>query len=305
MSAAIVMIHGRGPKPNAAMLLACWQSFLPAAVRGLPTSMVVWADLFGYDPPLLATPGVDCAHLAAYDLPDASAQALAAAQIVRTTPSQTLSGHAWDWPDLSEVKDRAMAHLWDSFVAISQNQFAIDVRNFFRDQPTMRSEARSRLKAAILKLRAAGHEVLVLAHSFGTIIAYEVARELQQFDIHTLITLGSPLAWCYDLYGPATPPPSPQYLAAKEFPRFGLRHWWNVYDPADLVVTGTFAAPAPQIAAVYGSTGHPVIIDAPITNSYRVAGALSSPHDYRGYLQAQPVQRALRLFMLEAGNNDH
>ena len=305
MSSAIVMIHGRGPKPDRQALLDCWQSFLPAAAGVLPLEMVHWVDLFGYDPPLLTGADAVCAHLAAADLPDISVEAMRATLSDQALErlSREVSGRACGWPDLaqasSQVKDRALALLWDQFIRVARDQFALDAVNFFRDRPTMRTEARARLQAAIDQARAAGHEVLVLAHSFGTIVAYEAAREYQAREIHTLVTLGSPLAWCYDLWGPGAPPSRPAYLGSKEFPRHGLRHWWNVYDPADLIVTARVLAGAPQLGPTFRALGRPLIVDTPIANTYAQPGQGASPHDYRGYLTSQPAQRAIRLFMLE------
>ena len=60
MSAAIVLIHGRGPKPRKDLLLECWKEFLPPATAALPIDMVHWVDLFGYNPPVTPDDQHDC-----------------------------------------------------------------------------------------------------------------------------------------------------------------------------------------------------------------------------------------------------
>jgi hypothetical protein len=298
MSAAIVMIHGRGPKPRKETLLDCWKEFLPPAARAAPLSMVHWVDLFGYDPPVLPDDEHDCAHIAGADLPDLSAQAFSAAAASREVVAvqEDLTGRAFSW---QQIRDGVLEAFWRKFTAVSDNQFALDAQNFFADVPTLRTESRRRLKDAIMSARAQGHEVMVLAHSFGTIVAYELARELRNREIHTLVTLGGPLAWCYDMWGPAKPPPTQDYFNAKVFPHRGVRNWWNVFDPGDPVATAKVMAVLPQVAPAYRSGNSPVIIDCPIANTYTVEGEPGSPHDYRGYLSSAPVQRAIRLFLLE------
>lgn len=114
--------------------------------------------------------------------------------------------------------------------------------------------------------------------------------------------MGGPLTWCYDVWGPAKPPPTADYFSAKEFPRRGVRHWWNVFDPADPVATAKVVAVAPHIAPAYRRGNLPVIIDAPISNTYTVEGSPGSPHHYGGYLRSAPVQRAMELFRLETSS---
>lgn len=300
MSAAIVLIHGRGPKPRKDLLLECWKEFLPPATAALPIDMVHWVDLFGYNPPVTPDDQHDCEHLAGADLPDLAAQAFRAAansKEVLATQRQ-LSGQAFGWGDF---KDAVIEKTWRAFTGISGNQFAVDAQNFFSDIPALRNDSRQRLKDAIAAQRAAGHEVMVIAHSFGTIVAYEAARELQNREIHTLVTIGSPLAWCYDTWDKAKPPQVMPYFSAREFPRNGLRFWWNVYDPGDPVATAMVLAAQPQIATEYRRSRQPVILDCPIANTYATAGDAGSNHDFRGYLQSAPVQRAIELFLLEAG----
>lgn len=305
MSAAIVLIHGRGPKPRKETLLDCWKSFLPRQIRTLPVEMVWWADLFKYDPPVMPDEENTCDHTATADLPDLSAQAFNTA----ITPEEMekmrreITGAAVSWDDIWRVKDRVLETFWRGFTGVSGNQFALDAQNFFADLPNLRTVSRQRLKDAVLAQKAAGHQVMVIAHSFGAIVAYELARDFgadQPPPVHTLVTMGGPLAWCYDVMSQAKPQPTPaRYLGDKEFPRFGVKFWWNVFDPADLVATAKVLSAAPYLAPVYRSGGRPVIVDCPIPNTYTQPGDLGSPHDYRGYLQSAPVQRAIELFMRE------
>lgn len=296
------MIHGRGPKPNEQELLACWSQFLsPEARSTLQLRMVLWVDLFRYDPPIQSGPA-DCRAIAENDLPQYEAAALQTHISSQTADDvqRELVGKAWDLTGLRPVKDFAIEQIWNQYIAVSDSQFAKDARNFFKDDQKLRMNSRARLLDTISEFYNAGHKVMVISHSFGTIVAYEAARTLNAQKIHTLVTMGSPLAWCYDLWGKAAPELTPDYPSAKEFPGSGVGKWWNIYDPADVIATAKVLAAAPQLAPLFQSMGKPVIIDSPIHNTYAKPGDSGSPHDYRGYLVSQPVRQAVRLFNYES-----
>lgn len=127
---------------------------------------------------MLPDDAAECEHIASADLPDLSAQAFSAAAASRemTRVQQELTGRALSW---QEIRDGLLETFWRQFTGITENQFALDAQNFFSDIPALRNDSRERLKAAILEARGRGHEVMVLAHSFGTVVAYEAARELR------------------------------------------------------------------------------------------------------------------------------
>lgn len=87
------------------------------------------------------------------------------------------------------------------------------------------TEIRSRVSAAI----PAGEPLIVIAHSLGTIVAYDVLAERPELDVRLLITLGSPLGIgnvqrrLGDRSGP--PAPIPACVAA----------WLNFADALDPV----------------------------------------------------------------------
>lgn len=299
MGKALIMIHGRGPQPDRDALLACWELFLEPAVLAAAASadMVDYVALWGYQPPYQPPDQAGCVKSALASNPDTSAQAAlqALSVLLRDGAHLPLAPFGLDWGDLQRLKDAAVEGLWRQYARDSGNQFAIDVVNFFMDKPQIRIGAKQALTAAIDAARNNGHDVLVLAHSFGTIVAYEAARQYQNQEINTLVTLGSPLAWCYDIWGPAAPPPD-GYGRPKVFPDRGLQRWINVYDPLDPVATGILVAAIPHLSPDYLDQGRQVVLDTAIGNTYAKDDDLGSHHDWRGYLASVPVAQALQQF---------
>ena len=174
-----------------------------------------------------------------------------------------------------------------------------DAVNFFMDKPDIRSGARAELTDAINRANDLGNQVILLAHSFGTIVAYETARALAERKIELLVTFGSPLAWCYDVWGPAANPlkGNPNYPHIKAFPSLGVRRWINVYDPLDPVATAVLIAAVPHLSPGYLEDNAQVVIDSMITNPYAKDDDPGSHHDWRGYLSSMPVADTVRQFL--------
>lgn len=300
MGKVIVMIHGRGPEPEHDALLACWQSFLDPTIifNAASIDMVDYVSLWGYVPEYQPPDAAGCEKAATAANPDLAAQtALAALSNTLLHGLHLPFAHtALDWGDLQHFKDAAVEALWRQFARNTGNQFAIDVVNFFMDKPNIRVEARARLTAAVDAARANDHDVLVLAHSFGTVVAYEAARQYQHQEIDTLVTFGSPLAWCYDVWSPAAPPDA-GYGRPKVFPDRGLRRWLNVYDALDPVATGVLVAAIPHLSPRYLNQGQQVVVDAAIANTYARDDDIGSHHDWRGYLASPPVAQIVRQFV--------
>lgn len=93
---------------------------------------------------------------------------------------------------------------------------------------------RAKVKDSIRKaLEITGEGVVLIGHSLGSVIAYDVIRESlaengEHFPIKAFITMGSPLAWVTDLR-----------VADKEVPdqpfRIGDIAWYNFFDEQDPV----------------------------------------------------------------------
>lgn len=95
----------------------------------------------------------------------------------------------------------------------------------YRDR---RIKAREEVATAIRSRRAS----VVLAHSLGSVVAYEALWANPDIEVDLLVTLGSPLAMrgmVFDRLDPATNGVRP----ARRPP--GVRRWVNIADPGDIV----------------------------------------------------------------------
>jgi len=95
----------------------------------------------------------------------------------------------------------------------------------------VRQELRSRLLRDLAEASAAADRVVIVSHSMGTMVAYDVLRNCPECSqVDTLITLGSPL-------GIREVEDELVAVDAKDvdFPAGKLKQWINVYDPLDPV----------------------------------------------------------------------
>lgn len=117
------------------------------------------------------------------------------------------------------------------------------VRDYFRE-PGLRQEARRRVAASI------GPETkVVVGHSLGSVVAYEVLCALQRPPDLALVTLGSPLGLPRVIFDRLDPPPT-SAVKADAGPRGSwprpVRAWTNVCDESDIV------AAAPDLRPLFG-----------------------------------------------------
>src|SRR5215207_10717871 len=92
-------------------------------------------------------------------------------------------------------------------------------------------ELRKRLLEALAKAEVEGERIIIVSHSMGTMVAYDVLRNCPECpQVDTLFTLGSPLG---------IREVQDELIAVGrtgvDFPSATLRRWVNVYDPLDVV----------------------------------------------------------------------
>ena len=111
----------------------------------------------------------------------------------------------------------------------------------------MRAELRRRLLDALRAASEKAENIVLVTHSMGTMVAYDVLRNCDDCPpVDTLFTLGSPLG---------IQEVQDELVATDretvDFPASRLRRWVNVYDPLD-VVCGADPILASNFAAVDG-----------------------------------------------------
>jgi hypothetical protein len=136
------------------------------------------------------------------------------------------------------------------------------VGHYFGDT-AVRAELQARVAGAI-----GADTRVVVAHSLGSIVAYDCMRAHPEWTIDTLVTLGSPLGNATLVLSKLERDPS--------WPG-NIRRWVNITAPTDQVCAGT------QLAPIYDARIEDVVVD----NGHR-------GHDPEPYLCARVTGAALR-----------
>jgi hypothetical protein len=113
-----------------------------------------------------------------------------------------------------------------------------------------------------------GTPTIVVGHSLGSVVAYNVLKRKQQM-VPLLVTVGSPLG----IRAVRTP------LVPIGFPK-GVTRWFNAYDPRDVVALN------PLDSANFA-------VDPPIENYSGVNNSTSNRHGIAGYLGEKVVARRI------------
>jgi len=121
----------------------------------------------------------------------------------------------------------------------------------------VRQELRSRLLKQIAKAHELAEKVVIVSHSMGTMVAYDVLRNCEGcLPVDALITLGSPLG---------IREVQDELIAAGaddvDFPAAKLGRWINIYDPLDPICGAD-----PKLANDYRSVGGKRVEDVKESN---------------------------------------
>ncbi|GCD99658.1 hypothetical protein [Embleya hyalina] len=116
----------------------------------------------------------------------------------------------------------------EASVAWFTNRIAREVGAYLRDPD---SPARKAARARVTDAVASSGARVVIAHSLGSIVAYEALWERPDLPIDLLITLGSPLALPGVVLPRLCPPPIDGMGARPP----GVSRWVNLADPGDIV----------------------------------------------------------------------
>jgi hypothetical protein len=296
MAPTVVYVHGNGNKPAAATLKRIWDEALFGEPAGDRSRMAYWADL-RYPAPL---PDPETDELAMAPAEEGVAEdelhpeelvveavMQAHAETLLETPvtagsapaEETVPGAALDsWvQDMaytadalvrgeSEVTEEALPLPKAARVAIFRElvkrTFADVYAYFFGGSG---DGMRERMRDA---LDAVHGPVVVVSHSLGTIIAYDVLRERSR-DVPLLVTAGSPLA-VQEIQDLVTTP-----LLVPG----GVTAWRNVADARDLVALD--------------KTIRPEYTPADRIRDFLVVNDSANHHDIRTYLRTAPVHDAV------------
>ncbi|MFJ3619860.1 hypothetical protein ACIPSH_17145 [Streptomyces iakyrus] len=106
------------------------------------------------------------------------------------------------------------------------------VARFFREVATyLRTPARQEARTRVADLMVSHRPRVLLAHSLGSVVAYETLWENPSLRVELLVTLGSPLALPHAVFPRLQPAPADQRGGRPP----GVVRWVNLADPGDLV----------------------------------------------------------------------
>lgn len=245
----MLYVHGLGPKPAADRLKYEWDSALFGASAVARTCMAYWADIL--HPSGQAKP-------AAADMPtDWEVEFQRQARIGRPA-----GGRQW--------------RRWAT--AFVTRRLIPDVAAYFF-RADVRAAIQARFAAPILADTA---PCVVIAHSMGSIVAYDVLHALGDVvDVPAWVTLGSPLGFSA----------VQDYLPRPLIVPCGVRTWRNFADRLDPVALDR------SLANEFEPAGS--IQDALIVNRETASAAGSHPHSVTGYLR-HPCVRSAVMQVLDA-----
>ena len=261
----LVFVHGAGPQPAAPILLRAWET----ALFGAPVAGAL-AERLGRAPALAYY--ADVRHGAA---PTRQAREFAARLASALSPGGDRGALVTGLPPWLRLP----------LTKVLTSAFVPDVTAYLFDG-AVRERMRAPLRAL---LRAERGEVVLVAHSLGTIIAYDVLHEPGAATrVRRLVTLGSPLGVeeVQDLLrqGPGARAPRAKVNRGLTVPP-GVADWANLADRLDPVaLDATFADEDPARAR------RAAIRDVMVVNPARLLWREGGPHAGAGYL-ATPEAR--------------
>jgi pimeloyl-ACP methyl ester carboxylesterase len=294
--AHVTFVHGIGNKPEEDVLLEQWRVALldndgvDLDALGVTCSMVYWADLL-YDKPASSGAGHESSDLEleqSVDAEDADMSWLTEVPPEERDFVERLGreiGLATVIPGPEETPDPVIPESPLEAVPLPpwlkrrlMRVFLRDVHHYLYDatfsarlgepvriRPTIRSRALEALRAGAA--RPGPH--LVIGHSLGSVIAYDVLTGVAETPpVDGLITVGSPLG-ISEVQEALAPP----WTRKNGWPERCLaeRPWHNVFDPLDPVCGG----PDRRIASDFLRAGKTVVADVRVANKGRWRHSIS------------------------------
>ncbi|MBI9073741.1 MAG: hypothetical protein JEY94_19250 [Melioribacteraceae bacterium] len=302
MAKVIIGIHGLANKPPKHLLQKWWKKAIVEGLtdRGNPRYrfkfvMVYWADLI-YENPLdpevknkedelyIEEPYISSANMPVENEKSKLGEIFDGI-IKEVVLSDTIS------IKLTTVFDKLLEkffnelHIYFSHLAETRKNKTIDVQK----------EARERLKNVIEKYK--DHEILLIAHSMGTIITYDVLTHcLNGCFIDTLVTIGSPLGIPYIVHKLHGEKEIELSESKMKTPDNICTHWFNFADADDLVGMNI------NLSDYYTENDFSISADSKLVyNDYSVNGN-KNPHKSYGYLRTPEVADIVYEFLTRDEN---
>ena len=301
MSKIIIGIHGLGNKPEKDILEKWWLQSICEGLRKVDRfnyepkfKIVYWADILNKKP--LSQYIEDSENPFYLDEPySPSSSHIKHAQ---TSKRKKFLGFLEDQLDKIFLND----DLSTNFNFISDlifKKYFLELDVYYAKQPPVNDKSfksvkeiiRNRLVLELKKYK--GDEILLIAHSMGSIIAYDVCNfSAPEIDVDTLVTMGSPLGIPIILSKIAEEQKltNPSIKKLKSPPNI-TKAWYNFADVEDNVALNYNLADDFEA----NDTGVKVI-DNIVVNDYVIRGE-RNPHKSYGYLRTPEFSNVLADFL--------
>jgi len=289
MGKAIIGIHGLNNKPAESVLSNCW---LKAIAEGLTRNghsaaldrladsafmLAYWRQVM-YDQPIPSSEDPE-----PYRPADGEG------------PLPSGGGHrdeleAKVHEGLGKIVEETAARLAKDAIDEAIRKKAVDVERY-RSDPAKCRAVQDCLKAKLEAAHRNGHEIMLIAHSMGSFVAYDVLANRDDLPpdlkIAQFVTLGSPLG----------------LEEVKSIVRSSLddlrvpkrvEHWTNFADPKDPVALDW------RLESDYKrNEGGVEVVDDLVTNAYRTSGGKTNHHKIYGYLRTPEMSQAIAAFLAD------
>ncbi len=301
MAKIIIGIHGLGNKPPGRLLETWWRCAILDGLRAIDRTrlrihfeLVYWADIFNPQP--LDPRITDAAHPLFVDEPYPSDG------IPPSDKGNTLGRKIWDYSEkqldrlllnddlslnFSSITDRLIQRYFGSLEAYYTTVLQVPGKG----PVPAKLMIRERLSSILHKHQE--NDILLLAHSMGSIIAYDVlSRSTTDVDIDTLVTLGSPLGIPVVVGKIFSEQKGLKAeITSVRAPDCILRHWYNFSDIDDKVAFDH------TLGDDYGENRrHVRAEDMLVHNTYAWQGK-RNPHKSYGYLKTLELASILDRFL--------
>lgn len=198
---------------------------------------------------------------------------------------------------LKKIEDRLMQE------KVRDLAYYYDEKRELTGRDGKRRSAKSILMGELMEtlVQRKGDHLMLIAHSMGTIIAYDVLRNLGQvdaeFQVHEFITIGSPLG----ITGVKKRIHSERSYASVPVrtPTVISERWVNYADPADVV-----AAEA-HLRGDFGPNSRGIQVeDDLVSTDYVAPDGGRKPHKSYGYLRTPELSAQVRDFLIKGAVKD-
>jgi hypothetical protein len=302
----VTFIHGIANKPPADRLHELWlrgltHGGLDLLGEGVTTSMVYWADVLYAEPTeaLVSTEGAlddgaEAADAALVDLPDTPTPAEQAfveglaeklgvdADEAEPSSSDTPAEEALERIPLPWILKRRImqAFIRDAHHYLFDAEFSPRSGDAFRVQTEIRRRTLAALAAA-----PEGERHVVVGHSLGSVIAYDVLKRAPDAPAADgLLTLGSPLG-----IDEVQDRLQPEWTRPDGYPGDAVRdRWVNVYDRLDVVCSLD-----PALASDFRRDGAEAVQDIGVANPGRWR------HSFEKYAAQEALTDALASLLFD------